>query len=136
MIVDALYGNILSTSHSHIVFMVNTGGQYFEGFAGIISDRYWPELASMMRRELGDVLTERVGSRTFHAIVCHSVGIDCWRHAPRYVEECLNKLDVPGDETLGVVLAVSGPVVLPGPDMFAIIGAIARSEKRVIIYAP
>lgn len=136
MLVDAQRGDIFGTTHIHIVFAVNTEGYNDAGFAGLVSSRYWPQLADTGGNKLGDVLIKQVGDhRTFHALVCHELSGTGWKQTPHYVEECLNKLDVPEDETLGVVLMGSGPIgQMGGADVFAIIGSIARSKRKAAIY--
>lgn len=75
------------------------------------------------------------GGKTFHALVCHSLGGDGWKRTPQTAEQCLNALDVPEDETIAVVLMGAGMIgQMGGADVFGNLGGMARSKKRVAVY--
>lgn len=136
MIVDTVRGDVFKSPHKYIAFAVNTEGYNDAGFAGAVSSRYWPELANTGKKQLGDVLRNTADKKTFYAVVCHSLEAkDGWHYAATIVEKCLNKVEVPDSETIAVVLMGSGMVgQLGGADIFAILGGIARSKKRVAVY--
>lgn len=135
MIIDTVRGDALRAPHKHIVFAVNAEGYNDAGFAGLVSSRFWPELANTGGNRLGDVLKKQMGGRTFHAIVCHELKRDGWSRTPQIVEEGVNKLDIPAEETIGVVLMGGGLVgQMSGADTYAVLGALARSNKRVTVY--
>ena len=72
MIVDTIRGNVFDTPHNHIAFAVNTEGYNDAGFAGQVS-RQWKELSSTGGNKLGEVLSKKIGNKTFHALVCLSL---------------------------------------------------------------
>jgi len=136
VIVDLVRANIFHTNHKTIAFAVNIEGHNDSGFAGQVSSGYWRELADTGRKQLGDVLSREVGDKTFYALVCHSLGKDGWKKTPETLEKCLNSINVPEDETIAIVLIGSGMIgQLGGADTFAVLGAMARSKKRLVIYA-
>ncbi|MFA6429867.1 MAG: hypothetical protein WCV84_05215 [Patescibacteria group bacterium] len=136
MIVGKVRGDIFESPHQHLAFAVNAEGYNDEGFAGLVSGRFWPELAETGGNQLGETLSKQCGSRTFHALVCHELRGSHFQRTPQLVEECLNKLDVPENETIGVVLMGSGFAgMMLRADVGAILDGIERSRKRVVIYA-
>ena len=136
MVVKQVRGDIFSSPHPHIVFAVNTEGYNDAGFAGAVSGRYWSELANTGKKKLGDVLHKTVGDKTFHAVVCHSLDRGGWDNTPQIVEKALNELDIPKDETVGVVLMGSGMIgQMQGADVRAILSAMERSKKSVTVYS-
>lgn len=135
MIVNMVRGNILNGEQTHVAFAVNTNGRNVAGFAGLVSSRFWPELANTGGNKLGDILTHQAGGKTFHALVCHGRGPKGWEVAEDVVEGCLNSLDVPDEEIIGIVLIGAGVIgKMGGSDVFAILGGMARSKRRVVVY--
>ena len=135
MIVNRVRGDIFAASQKHIAFAVNTQGYNDAGFAGQVSSHIWPKLASTGGNKLGDVLTHKNGSKTYHALVCHSLESGGWDETPRVARECLDKLDIPEDEEVAVVLMGSGPVgMMQGADVNAILAGMERSKKRLVVY--
>ena len=135
MIIDMRRGDIFEAPYQHIAFATNIQGHGDEGFAGQVSSRFWPELADLGPKKLGEVLSHTVDGKTFHAIVCHSLRGYGWQDTPRVLEECLNSLDIPNDETIAIVAIGSGKSGQKhGADTFAIFGAMARSNKRLAIF--
>jgi len=136
MIKKTVRGDIFQSAHRHIVFAVNAEGANDAGFAGLVSSRYWPELASIGSCELGSVLTKSVDDRTFHACVVHDFGQTGWSRAPELVEQCLNKLDVPDAEEIGIVAMGVGMIgMMSGANPQAIMEGMNRSNKKVVVYS-
>ena len=134
MITDTVKGNVFEAPHAHIAFAVNTEGFNDAGFAGQVA-RNWTELANTGGNQLGEVLTHEVNGKTFHALVCHSLGGNGWSKTAQTVTQCLDTLDVPDNETIAVVLMDAGMVgQMGGADVFSILGGMARSKKRVAVY--
>jgi len=128
-------GDILKTSCKNIAFAVNVEGVNDAGFAGEIARRFWPELIMTGTKEMGEVLSKSVGEKTFYALVCHSLRKDGWRNTPEVLEKCLNSLYIRGNEDIAIVLIGAGLVgQMGGADVIAILGAMARSNKRLIVY--
>jgi len=135
MIIRKERGNIFGTNCKHIIFAVNTEGINDAGFAGQVSGNYWPALAHIGPKPLGTVLSiKEEGGKTFHAIVCHSLRKG-WQKAPKMVEECLNNFDVPDDEPIASVQIGGGLIgQMSGADFPAIIQAMERSKKSIVLY--
>ncbi len=135
MIVDTVRGDVFKTPHKYIAFAVNTEGCNDAGFAGAVSSRYWPELANTGAKKLGDVISKDGKGKTFHALVCHSLGGDAWKKTAETVTKCLDSLDVSDDETIAIVLMGAGMIGrMGGADVFSILGGMARSTKKVVVY--
>ncbi|MFA6252129.1 MAG: hypothetical protein WCX74_01900 [Candidatus Paceibacterota bacterium] len=134
MIIKEEKGNIFGTSCKHIVFAVNTEGINDSGFAGQVSDNYWPELAYVGPKPLGTVLSLQEEGITFYAIVCHSLK-EGWKEAPKVIEDCLNNLDTPDGEPIASVQIGGGLIgQMSGADFPAIIQAMEHSKKSIILY--
>jgi len=137
MILERRTGNIFGTECKHIMFAVNTEGINDSGFAGRVSHHFWPELAYCGPQLIGTVLSKKEdGGKTFHAIVCHSLK-GGWKEAPKIIEECLDThfFDVSDDESIASVQIGGGLIgQFLGADMPAIIQAMERSKKKIILY--
>lgn len=135
MIIDTVRGDIIASAHKHIAFAVNAEGDNDAGFSGLVLSHFWPELASTGGNKLGDVISKRCGDRTFHALVCYDFYATGWTRTPELVQACLDRLDIPDTQTIGIVLVGSGMVgQMGGADVYSILGGIARSNKRVVIH--
>lgn len=134
MIIDMVKGNILKGPEQHIAFAVNTHGFNDAGFAGLVAQE-WLQLAVTGGNEMGEVLEHNTEDATFHAMVCHSLSPGGWDETPETVTACLDALDVPEDEVIAVVAIGAGPIgQMGGADSYAILGAMARSKKRIKVY--
>ncbi|OGD32028.1 hypothetical protein A3C91_01570 [Candidatus Azambacteria bacterium RIFCSPHIGHO2_02_FULL_52_12] len=135
MIISRVRGDIFAAPQKHIAFAVNTQGYNDAGFAGQVSSRIWSKLASTGGNELGEVLTHKNGSKTYHALVCHSLDSGGWNDTPRVARECLDKIDAPNDEEIAVVLMGSGLVgMMQGADVEAILKGMEQSKKKLVVY--
>lgn len=134
MIVNVTHGDPLKHLAGHIAFAVNTDGVHDRGFAGVIHQRFWPELWSV-HMELGKSLTKEVGPRHFHALCCHEIGPGGWKLSESYIERALDELKVDERQTIALMLPGTGPIELgQGALPESILGGIARSWKRVHIF--
>ena len=135
MIVNRVCGDIFAATQKHIAFAVNTQGYNDAGFAGQVSSRIWPKLASTGGNELGEVLTHKNGNKTYHALVCHSLDSGGWNDTPHVARECIDKIEVSDDEEIAVVLMGSGPVgMMQGADVEAILKGMEKSKKKLVVY--
>ena len=69
MIIKTKNGDILQENEKRIAFAINTEGSNDAGFAGMISRRFWPELADIGETKLGTVLTKNVDGIEFFAVI-------------------------------------------------------------------
>lgn len=135
MIIDMVRGDIFKSPHKHVAFAVNVEGYNDAGFAGQVSSRYWRDLANTGKKQLGDILTRKMDDKTFHAIVCHALTKEGWHYTAVTVEKCLDRIEAPMDEVIGVVLMGGGMIgQMSGADVFAILGSMARVKRMVVVY--
>lgn len=135
MIVDQVRGDIFEAPQKYIAFAVNAEGYNDAGFAAQVSARIWPKLADTGGNQLGEVLKHRSGNKTYYALVCHTLDLDGWKETPRIALECLDKIDVPNNEEIAVVLMGSGPVgKLQGANVDAIFKGMELSKKKLVVY--
>lgn len=134
MIIDTRRGDIFESPFTHIIFAVNTEGINDAGFAGQVACRTWPELANIGACPLGSQMDHKDGDgRVFHALCVHSLKANGWIQAPQAITKALDACDLP--EQSAMVLAGSGAVgQIQGADVYAILGGIARSRHKIVIY--
>ena len=136
MITSKIKGDILKSEHEHIAFAINTEGYNDAGFAGLVARRFWPDLAITGERQRGTVLKHSAGGKTFYGIVCHSLAEHGWERSPETIEEALNALDVPKNETIAAVAIGGGPIgQMQGADVEANLKAMERSNKNIVVYS-
>ena len=133
-VLNIVQGDIFKSNHRHIVFAVNTEGANDAGFAGEVSRRYWPSLATIGNTPMGTVRSKRVDVRTFHAVTCHSLrDQNGWLETPDVVRRALDEIDT--EDTIGVVAIGAGMIgAMTGANPEAIIEGMNRSNKNVIVY--
>lgn len=138
MVENLVFGqDIFSGPEKHIAFAVNTQGYNDAGFAGMVSSRFWPELANTGDKKLGDVMSHEIeGGRMLHALVCHPLNDDGWAETPKVITECLDAMPVADDETVAIVSIGGGPTgQAMGADPNAILSGMEASTKKLVIYS-
>lgn len=133
MIIKNRQGNdILNGGETRIAFAVNTEGINDAGFAGLVSRRYWPELANIGKCKLGTVLTKTTDGITFYALVCHSLE-DGWNNQTEIIKKCFDSIET--DESIASISIGTGFVgVLSGADFGQIKEGMELSNKQIILY--
>ena len=135
MIKGIIKGDILSSQHKHIAFAINAEGYNDAGFAGLISAKFWPELANTGPQELGTVLIHKTPSKTFYGLVCHSLKSQGWKDTPKLAKQCLDSIDIPEKETLAVVKIGAGLIgQMSGANPEAILREIENSKHDVEVF--
>lgn len=140
MIIDMILGDVLETPYNHIAFKVNPDGwNSSSSAAGQISWRYGLGLEYTGEKSLGEVMSYQAGEKTLHALVCHSCdnSRESFKDMPKTVTKCLDSLDVPENEIIAVVLMTPGSWEgeVSGANYIEILGGIARSKKKVVVYS-
>lgn len=130
MIIKTKNGDILKGNEKRIAFAVNTYGVNDEGFAGMISSRFWPELAYIGETKLGTVLSKKVDDIEFFALCCHSKR---WRSQKKIIKKCFDA--IPGDEPVASVSIGTGSIgVDSGAKFRLILKGMKASKKEIILY--
>ena len=136
MIADFIKGDVFLGQERHVLFAVNTEGVNDAGFAGQVA-LFWPRLRNLGEQEMGSVLSYRSDGmdKTYHALVCHSLGSGGWKETPEALAICLAKLSHLGNQYVAAVLMGSGPVGrMMGADVGAILKVLAQSDLYLAIY--
>ena len=134
MIISTENGDILQNSTRRVAFPINVEGINDTGFAGIISRRFWPELAHVGRTERGEILIKRKDGYEFFALCCRSMH-DCWYDQKETIKKCFDK--IPGDAPICSLSIGEGfLVLLSGADSKQIKAGMEESQKAIILYAP
>ena len=132
MIIKTKNGDILKGNEKRIAFAINTEGLNDAGFAGLISNKFWPELADIGETKLGTVLTKKVGDVEFFALCCHSLK-NGWNNQQEVIKKCFD--EIPGDEPVASISIGTGLVgILSGANFNLIMAGMEASKKEIILY--
>ena len=132
MIIKTTKGDILINCERRIVFAINTEGINDGGFSGMVSRRYWSELAHIGKTKLGTVLTKKVDGIEFFAICCHSLEHG-WHNQKEIITQCFDA--IPGDEPVASIAIGTGFVgAMQGADFKLIKAGMEASKKKIILY--
>ena len=132
MIIKTKNVDILSQNEKRIAFAVNTEGVNDTGFAGMISNRFWPELAHIGKTKLGTVLTKKVDDVEFFALCCHSLK-EGWNNQQEVIKDCFDA--IPGDEPVASISIGTGLIgILSGANFALITAGMEASKKEIILY--
>ena len=136
MITEVKNDDIFNTDLKHVAFAVNTEGYNDSGFAGAVTSKFAPELASTGGNHLGEVLTSTTkDGKSFHGLVCHSLKGEGWSKAPETITKCLNAIETGESEKIAVILMGGGMIgQMSGANLLANIKAIHASEKSCVVY--
>lgn len=133
MIIDCKHGkNILTNGETRIAFAVNTEGFNDAGFAGVVSQNFWPELANTGPQQLGTVLIKECNGVTFYGLVCHSLEHG-WKDQTDTIKKCFDKIET--DEPVASIAIGTGLIgVLSGADFTQIKAGMESSKTKIILY--
>ncbi len=85
---------------------------------------------------MGTLITAEGNDKNFYGLVCHSLNPGGWDEAPAAITGALDKIELPDDTEIGVVLMGGGMIgQMTGADLKENIRAIHRSKKKCVVYA-
>ncbi len=133
-----IQGDILDTPADHIAFAVHypdSNGNYNNsgGFAGVIAEKFWPEIATT-KFEPGKPISKKIKGKTFHALPVHSNEPNGWDDAPGYITQCLNLLPVDSTEVIATVLIGGGKAGTQFKASVKNLEGLSRTYKTVVLY--
>ena len=133
MIIEHKSGqDILAGGETRIAFAANTEGINDSGFAGVVSRRYWPQLANAGKCELGTVLKKECNGVTFFALVCHSLE-GGWKEQTETIRKCFDQIE--GDEPVASISIGTGLIgILSGANFAEIKAGMEASKAKIILY--
>ena len=134
MIIKNKQGNdILNGGETRIAFAVNVEGINDSGFAGLVSRKYWPELAYIGECKLGTVLTKTTkDGLTFYALVCHSLK-DGWNNQTEIIRKCFDAIET-NEDIASISIGTGFVGVLSGANFSQIKNGMELSNKNIILY--
>ena len=137
MIHDVIKGDIFESKNNHIIFAVTTEGSNHFGFSGDVISKCWPELENTGGNELGEVLTKKVGDKTFHAIVCHGLHKNVgWTQAPAIIEKAINEMSFPETECASIIaIGTSYFATISSAPLPEIMQALKNCNKQLAVYS-
>lgn len=135
MVVETVQDDIFNTEAKHIAFAINAEGYNDSGFAGVVSSKYWPELASCGEHEIGTVLSKTVGDKTFHALVCHSLENGWGDNQREVIKECFDNIPVNGEPIATIAIGTGLVGILSGADFRQIVCGMHDSDKHILLHA-
>lgn len=135
MVVKTVQDDIFNSEAKHIAFAVNTEGYNDAGFAGQVSSKYWNELANCGSHEIGEVLSKKVGDKTFHALVCHSLENGWGENQAEVIKECFDKIPANGEAVATIAIGTGFVGMMSGANFRQIVCGIHDSDQQVLLHA-
>lgn len=135
MVVKTIQDNIFNSEAKHIAFAVNTEGINDSGFAGQVTSTYWPELKNCGEHELGTVLSKKVGDKTFHALVCHSLYNGWEDNQAEIIKECFDLIPANGEPIATVAIGTGFVGMLGGANFRQIICGMHDSHQEILLHS-
>lgn len=140
MIIQAKNEDIFQTEANHIAFAVNTEGINDSGFAGLVSRQGWPELAYIGKENkqefpLGTVLSKKIGDKTYHALVCHSLVQDWGDNQADVIKQCFDNIESHNEPIATIAIGTGLVGMLSGADFRQIVVGMHESEKEIVLYS-
>ena len=134
MINSTMKGDIFETDAKHIAFAVNTEGANDAGFAGQVA-RLWPEIANTGEQALGTVLSKKIGDKTYHALVCHSLKNGWGDNQAEVIKNCFDAIPVEVGEKIASIAIGSGLIgQLSGANLRQIVVGMCDSKHDIVLY--
>lgn len=124
--------DVLSTKLHDIAFAVNANGFNEDGFAGKVS-KFWPELNNLTF-QIGSSLSKKIGGKTFHALVCHSLDENGWgKDQAEIIKKCFDSID--GEKPVATV-AIGTELMdrSSGANFQQIVYGMEMSKKKIVLY--
>lgn len=135
MIVKTVQDDIFNSEAKHIAFAVNTEGYNDAGFSGQVSSKYWNELANCGLHEIGTVLSKKVGDKTFHALVCHSLENGWGENQAEVIKECFDKIPANGEPVATIAIGTGFVGMMSGANFRQIVCGMHDSEQQILLHA-
>ena len=135
MVVKTVQDDIFNSEAKHIAFAVNTEGYNDAGFAGQVSSKYWNELANCGSHEIGTVLSKKVGDKTFHALVCHSLKNGWGENQAEVIKECFDKIPANGESVATIAIGTGFVGMMSGANFRQIVCGMHDSEQQILLHA-
>ena len=134
MVVKTVQDDIFNSEAKHIAFAVNTEGYNDAGFAGQVSSKYWNELANCGLHEIGTVLSKKVGDKTFHALVCHSLENGWGENQAEVIKECFDKIPANGEPVATIAIGTGFVGMMSGANFRQIVCGMHDSEQQILLH--
>ena len=135
MVIKTVQKDIFETEAKHIAFAINSEGYNDAGFAGQVSKKYWSELANCGEHKIGTVLTKKVGNKTYHAIVCHSLYNGWGENQAEVIKDCFNKIDTNGEPIATIAIGTGFVGAMSGANFREIVCGMHESNQKIILHA-
>ena len=135
MVVKTVQDDILKSEAKHIAFAINMEGINDAGFAGKISNEYWPELKFCGYHEIGTVLSKTVNDKTFHALVCHSLQNGWGEDQAEVIKECFDSIPA-NNETIATIAIGTGFIgMMSGANFRQIVCGMHDSKQQIMLHS-
>jgi len=135
MVVKTVQDDIFNSNEKHIAFAINAEGYNDAGFAGQVSNLYWKELAICGQNELGTVLSKKVGDKTFHALVCHSLENGWGSNQAEIIKECFDKIPSNNERVATIAIGTGLVGMMSGAKFREIVCGMHDSNQQIVLHA-
>lgn len=133
MIIETIENqDVFSTKMKHIAFAINSNGLNEDGFAGKVS-KSWSELNNLTFK-IGSSLSKKIGNKTFHALVCHSLDENGWgADQAKIIKNCFDSIDT---EEPVATIAIGTELMdrMSGANFQQIVYGMEMSKKKIVLY--
>ena len=135
MVVRTVQEDIFNTDVAHIAFAVNMEGYNDSGFAGLVSNKYWSELSDCGKHDLCTVMSKKVGDKTFHALVCHSLENGWGDEQAEIIRCCFDNIPANGEEIATIAIGTGFVGMLSGADFRQIVCGMHDSRQKIVLHS-
>lgn len=105
------------------------------GFAGEVAEKYWRSLANCGGHEIGTILSKKVGDKTFHALVCHSLKNGWGDNQREIIKECFDNIPANGEEIATIAIGTGFVGMLSGADFRQIVCDMHGSNQKILLHS-
>ncbi len=137
MINKTLHGNIFDTEAEHIAFSINAEGAVGGGFDGQVIEHGWSELSKCGANPIGTVFSKKIGDKTYHALVTHSLrnGWGTPEEQRENTRKCFDNIQVPeGTEISSIAIGTGFIGVMSGASPKHIVCGMCDSKANITLY--
>ena len=135
MLKKVILKDIFEAEEKHIAFSINTEGYNDACFAADVAKKYWPGLERTDKKELGDVITKKVGDKTYYAIVCYSLQNGWDSNTTEIIKKCFDEIETNGEPLATIPIGTGYAEWLKDANFREIIQGMQESKQNIVMYS-
>lgn len=79
-------------------------------------------------------MSKKVGDKTFHALVCHSLNNGWGKNKPEVIRECFDKIPANGEPIATIAIGTGSIGMSDGVDFREVLCGMWDSKQQIILY--